>query len=180
VRWTSLTSRWRLASSYMAVVLDWFSRQVLSWRVSITMEAARVETLEGCRSESVNRHIAVLQSPHKHRHCHIDSGLPRRWPQIRNRISGFQTTPGRSRWHYPTRGLNVSLPAFIPNARRVQQRHQGQIPATSRSALRRIERLSEQEFERPCRHRFGRNAAAGLRRLMAAAELLALREQIFR
>jgi hypothetical protein len=23
-----------------AVVLDWFSRQVLSWRVSITMEAA--------------------------------------------------------------------------------------------------------------------------------------------
>ena len=31
----------------MAVVLDWFSRRVLSWRVSITMEAAFcVETLE--------------------------------------------------------------------------------------------------------------------------------------
>ena len=33
---------------YLAVVLDWFSRRVLSWRVSITMEAAFcVETLEG-------------------------------------------------------------------------------------------------------------------------------------
>ena len=31
---------------YLAVVLDWFSRRVLSWRVSITMEAAFcVETL---------------------------------------------------------------------------------------------------------------------------------------
>jgi putative transposase len=25
---------------YLAVVLDWFSRRVLSWRVSITMEAS--------------------------------------------------------------------------------------------------------------------------------------------
>jgi putative transposase len=32
---------------YLAVVLDWFSRRVSSWRVSITMEAAFcVETLE--------------------------------------------------------------------------------------------------------------------------------------
>ncbi len=32
---------------YLAVLLDWFSRRVLSWRVSITMEAAFcVETLE--------------------------------------------------------------------------------------------------------------------------------------
>jgi putative transposase len=32
---------------YLAVVLDWFSRRVLSWRVSITMEAAFcVETLQ--------------------------------------------------------------------------------------------------------------------------------------
>jgi putative transposase len=32
---------------YLAVVLDWFSRRVLSWSVSITMEAAFcVETLE--------------------------------------------------------------------------------------------------------------------------------------
>jgi putative transposase len=33
---------------YLAVVLDWFSRRVMSWRVSITMEAAFcVEALEG-------------------------------------------------------------------------------------------------------------------------------------
>jgi putative transposase len=32
---------------YLAVVLDWFSRRVLSWRLSITTEAAFcVETLE--------------------------------------------------------------------------------------------------------------------------------------
>jgi len=32
---------------YLAVVLDWFSRRVLSWRISITMEPAFcVETLE--------------------------------------------------------------------------------------------------------------------------------------
>ena len=38
---------------YLAVVLDWFSRRVLSWRVSITMEAAFcVETLE----EALARH----------------------------------------------------------------------------------------------------------------------------
>jgi putative transposase len=37
---------------YLAVVLDWFSRRVLSWRVSITMEAAFcVETLEDALAE---------------------------------------------------------------------------------------------------------------------------------
>lgn len=36
---------------YLAVVLDWFSRRVLSWRLSITMEAAFcVETLEDALS----------------------------------------------------------------------------------------------------------------------------------
>ena len=38
---------------YLAVVLDWFSRRVLSWQLSITMEAAFcVETLE----EAIARH----------------------------------------------------------------------------------------------------------------------------
>jgi putative transposase len=38
---------------YLAVVLDWFSRRVLSWRVAITMEAAFcIETLE----EALARH----------------------------------------------------------------------------------------------------------------------------
>ncbi len=47
-RWTSPISRWSGAGFvYLAVVLDWFSRRVLSWSVSITMEAAFcVETLE--------------------------------------------------------------------------------------------------------------------------------------
>ena len=37
---------------YLAVVLDWFSRRVLSWRVSITMEAAFcIETLEEALAE---------------------------------------------------------------------------------------------------------------------------------
>src|SRR5262249_60144872 len=38
---------------YLAAVMDWFSRRVLSWRVSITMEAAFcVEALE----EALTRH----------------------------------------------------------------------------------------------------------------------------
>ena len=38
---------------YLAVVLDWFSRRVLSWRLSITMEASFcIETLE----EAIARH----------------------------------------------------------------------------------------------------------------------------
>jgi len=38
---------------YLAVVLDWFSRRVLSWRVSITMEASFcVDALE----EALARH----------------------------------------------------------------------------------------------------------------------------
>ncbi len=38
---------------YLAAVIDWFSRRVLSWRLSITMEAGfRVEALE----EALTRH----------------------------------------------------------------------------------------------------------------------------
>ena len=41
---------------YLAVVLDWFSRRVLSWRLSITMEAAFcVETLEDTLHATANR-----------------------------------------------------------------------------------------------------------------------------
>ncbi len=43
---------------YLAVVLDWFSRRVLSWRVSITMEAAFcVETLEDALARHGNPDI---------------------------------------------------------------------------------------------------------------------------
>jgi putative transposase len=42
-------------SVYLAVVLDWFSRRVLSWRVSITMEAAFcVATLQDALSRHGN------------------------------------------------------------------------------------------------------------------------------
>jgi putative transposase len=43
---------------YLAVVLDWFSRRVLSWRVSITMEASFcVETLEDALARHGNPEI---------------------------------------------------------------------------------------------------------------------------
>jgi putative transposase len=43
---------------YLAVVLDWFSRRVLSWSVSITMEAAFcVETLEDVLARHGNPEI---------------------------------------------------------------------------------------------------------------------------
>jgi putative transposase len=43
---------------YLAVVLDWFSRRVLSWRVSITMEAAFcVETLKDALARHGKREI---------------------------------------------------------------------------------------------------------------------------
>jgi putative transposase len=43
---------------YLAVVLDWFSRRVLSWRVSITMEAAFcVEALEDALARHGNPEI---------------------------------------------------------------------------------------------------------------------------
>ncbi len=46
---------------YLAVVLDWFSRLVLSWRVSITMEAAFcVETLEDALARHGNPNRVAL------------------------------------------------------------------------------------------------------------------------
>jgi putative transposase len=47
-------------SVYLAVVLDWFSRCVLSWRLSITMEAAFcVETLEDALARYASNGIAI-------------------------------------------------------------------------------------------------------------------------
>jgi putative transposase len=65
---------------YLAVVLDWFSRRVLSWRVSITMEAAFcVETLQ--------------EAPAKHGK-----------PQIFNTDQGSQSPVGPSPACSPTTG----------------------------------------------------------------------------
>src|SRR5256714_15176170 len=53
-------------SGYLAVVLDWFSRRVLSWRVSITMEASFcVETLEEALAKHGKPDI-----------CNTDQGSP--------------------------------------------------------------------------------------------------------
>jgi putative transposase len=46
---------------YLAVVLDWFSRRVLSWRLSITMEAAFcVDTLEDLWLATASRTSSIL------------------------------------------------------------------------------------------------------------------------
>jgi hypothetical protein len=70
---------------YLAVVLDWLSRRVLSWRVSITMEAAFcVETLEDtlalCFAPALPGQTLHLINAGKlfrqPRHLSIVSGLP--------------------------------------------------------------------------------------------------------
>ena len=49
---------------YLAVVLDWSSRRVLSWRLSITMEAAFcVETLEDALARHGKPNIWARNSP---------------------------------------------------------------------------------------------------------------------
>src|SRR2546425_11385173 len=53
---------------YLAVVLDWFSRRVLSWRVSITMEAAFcVETLQDALARHGNGRAGVQAPPVRRR-----------------------------------------------------------------------------------------------------------------
>ena len=66
---------------YLAVVLDWFSRRVLSWRLSITMEAAFcVETLEDALAVTASRTSSTPTRAAVHRH-----GLHRRARQQRHR-----------------------------------------------------------------------------------------------
>jgi putative transposase len=86
---------------YLAVVLDWFSRRVLSWRVSITMEAAFcVATLEDALARHGKPDIfntgqgsqftgaSFTRHAHRQRHC---GGLPKtarsRAPVVCNTIS---------------------------------------------------------------------------------------------
>ena len=55
---------------YLAVVLDWFSRRVMSWRLSITMEAAFcVETLEDAlRTSRQTKHLQHRPGQPVHRY----------------------------------------------------------------------------------------------------------------
>jgi putative transposase len=70
---------------YLAVVLDWFSRRVLSWRVSITMEAAFcVEALE----DALARHGK---------------------PDIFNTDQGSQFTGGAFTGALASRGIAISM-----------------------------------------------------------------------
>jgi putative transposase len=65
---------------YLAVVLDWFSRRVLAWRLSITMEAAFcVETLEDALARRQASHLQHGPGLAIHRR-----GLHRRANQKRN------------------------------------------------------------------------------------------------
>jgi len=66
---------------YLAVVLDWFSRRVLSWRLSITMEAAFcVATLE----DALARHGKPDYLQHRSRLAVHERGLHRRARQQRH------------------------------------------------------------------------------------------------
>ena len=70
---------------YLAVVLDWFSRRVLAWRLSITMEAAFcVETLEDALA------------------CHGK-------PDIFNTDQGSQFTGGAFTGALASRGIAISM-----------------------------------------------------------------------
>jgi transposase InsO family protein len=80
---------------YLAVVLDWATRRVLSWRLSITMEAAFcVETLEDA--------LAPLRQAGNLQHR---SGLI----QSRRAASHSSSQPGPSRSPPPPPELDVSL-----------------------------------------------------------------------
>ena len=53
---------------YLAVALDWFSRRVLAWRLSITMEAAFcIETLEDALARYGKPEIFAVHWPNLHR-----------------------------------------------------------------------------------------------------------------
>jgi hypothetical protein len=95
---------------YLAVVLDWFSRRVLSWRVSITMEAAFcVETLE----DALARHG-------KPEIFNTDQGPAPSSPSI-----GFAATPAFSRKRRISNN-GAACPPRQPAPEMLQQRVIGQ------------------------------------------------------
>jgi transposase InsO family protein len=49
---------------YLAVVLDWFSRRLLAWRLSITMEASFcVQALEDALAHHDRDHLTMAKPP---------------------------------------------------------------------------------------------------------------------
>ena len=76
---------------YLAVALDWFSRRVLAWRLSITMEAAFcIETLEDALARYGKPEI-----------FNTDQGLAVHWPNLHRRA--------RRQWHSHQHGRQRRL-----------------------------------------------------------------------
>ena len=124
---------------YLAAVLDWFSRRVLSWRVSITMEASFcVETLEDALANTAGPnlqyrsglavhgcclHRGACQQRHRHQHGRqrrLAGQRVRRAAVAQREIRGglparLRQRAGRPRldWAVP-RSLQSPPPAFEP------------------------------------------------------------------
>ena len=109
---------------YLAVVLDWFSRRVLSWRLSITMEAAFcVETLEDALGSS--RQAGDLQ--HRPGLAVHRRGLHRR---------ARPTTASRSAWTARALGGTTSSSSGCGAASNTRRCICGPTTASARPALR--------------------------------------------
>ena len=126
---------------YLAVVLDWFSRRVLAWRVSITMEAAFcVETLEDALAHHGKPDILPGQSVHRlglhrraRRQWHYDQhGRQRRLARQRVRraaVAQRQTRGGVSaRLRQRQRGPSIGRYLDFYNARRPHSSLDGMTP----------------------------------------------------
>src|SRR5439155_1175289 len=104
---------------YLAVVLDWFSRRVLAWRLSITMEAAFcVEALE----DALARHGK---------------------PDVFNTDQGSQFTGRFYRRARPTRALRLAWTAREPGGTTCLSSGYGAASNTRGVYLRAYETLSE-------------------------------------
>ena len=111
---------------YLAVVLDWFSRRVLSWRLSITMEAAFcVETLEDA--------LARYGKPDDIQHR---PGLAVHWPSLHRRA--------RRQWHCHQHGRQRRLARQrVCRAALAQRQIRGGVSARLR------QRQRSSRFDRP-------------------------------
>jgi putative transposase len=103
---------------YLAVVLDWFNRRVLSWRVSITMETAFcVETLE----DALARHGKPEISAQCQRHCRD------------NTDQGSQFTGAAFTGVLASHGIAISMDGRAPGATTCSSSGCGAASSMSRS-----------------------------------------------
>ena len=108
---------------YLAVVLDWFSRRVLSWRVSISMEAAFcVETLEDAWLVTASRRYSIRTRVRSSRARPSPACLP--------------TTALRSAWTAKGLGGTMSSSSGCGAASNTRRCISGPTTASARPALR--------------------------------------------